>query len=62
MKELTFYSIYSLDPGDNGEDEYRLVEMFDNEDDAKYVLAALEKVNFAFNVYRIQEMKTTIEN
>ena len=58
---MTFYSIYSLDPGDNGEDEYRLVEMFDNEDDAKYVLAALEKVNWVPNVYRIQEMNVEVE-
>jgi hypothetical protein len=55
-KRMTFYSIYSLAPTEDGEDDYRLVEMFEREEDAELVLAALEKVNFSFNCYRIQEM------
>jgi len=46
------FSIYSLSPAPWG-DSYRLVEMFDTEDDAKEVLASLEKVNILFNCYKI---------
>lgn len=48
------YSIYSLCPAPWG-DSYRLVEMFDTEDDAKEILASLEKVNISFHCYRIVE-------
>lgn len=54
--QMKFYSIYSLDPDENGDEEYRLVEMFESEEDANYVLSALEKVNVMSNTYRLQEM------
>jgi len=48
------YSIYSLGPAPWGTD-YRFVEAFDTEEDAKEVLAVLEKVNILFNCYEIIE-------
>lgn len=46
-------AIYTLNPLPNGKDEYRLVEMFDTEADAKKVLAVLESVNINFNRYEL---------
>ena len=46
------YTIYSLCPAPWGT-SYRFVETFDTEDDAKEVLASLEKVNISFNSYKI---------
>jgi len=46
------FSIYSLTPAPWG-DDYRFVEAFDTEEDAKEVLAALEKVTILFNYYKI---------
>lgn len=48
------YSIYNIVPAPWG-DSYRFVEMFDTEEDAEEVLAALEKVNILFNLYKIVE-------
>lgn len=48
------FSIYSLCPAPWGT-SYRFVESFDTKDDAKEVLAILEKVNISFNCYRIVE-------
>lgn len=48
------WSIYSVCPAPWG-DAYRFVEGFDTEDDAKAVLASLEKVNILFNCYKIVE-------
>ena len=48
------WSIYSLCPAPWG-DQYRFVESFDIEDDAKEVLVALEKVNILFHCYTIVE-------
>ena len=48
------WSIYSLCPAPWG-DQYRFVEAFDIEDDAKEVLVALEKVNILFHCYKIVE-------
>lgn len=61
MSKMKFYSIYSLQPAEEGGDDYRLVEMFEREEDAKSVLEALEKVNFAHNIYRIQEMTVGVD-
>lgn len=48
------FSIYNVQPAPWG-DSYRLVETLDTEDDAKEVLASLEKVNISFNCYEIVE-------
>ena len=57
-------SIYSLTPAPWG-DDYRLVESFDNWEDATTVLKSLELVNINFNVYKMVDMdaprKTTNE-
>ncbi len=48
------FSIYSLCPAPWG-DRYRLVEMFDTEEDAKLIWNALQKVNILFHYYKIVE-------
>ena len=57
-------SIYSLTPAPWG-DDYRLVESFENWEDATTVLKSLELVNINFNVYKMVDMdaprKTTNE-
>jgi len=55
------YSIYSLCPAPWG-DQYRFVESFDTVDDAKEVLASLEKVNISFNCYKIVEEESVQTN
>jgi len=45
-------AIYSLTPAPWG-DDYRLVESFDNWEDATTVLKALESVNISWNVYKL---------
>lgn len=54
-EEYKYYVIYSLTPLSDKRDVYRLVEAFDNEEDAKSVLAALEKVNISFDCYKLIE-------
>jgi len=46
------FAIYSLSPAPWG-DDYRLVEGFDDKDDALKVLSVLEEVNIYNNLYRI---------
>ena len=57
-------AIYSLTPAPWG-DGYRLVESFENWEDATTVLKSLELVNINFNVYKMVDMdaprKTTNE-
>ena len=48
------WSIYSLCPAPWG-DQYRFVEAFDIEEDAKEVLVALEKVNILSHCYKLVE-------
>ena len=50
------FAIYSLSPAPWG-DQYRLVETFDTEEDAKSVLETLEKVNTNFSTYKIVDWK-----
>ena len=50
------FFIYSLTPAPWG-DDYRFVEGFDREVDAKKVLKALESVNISFNLYQIVDMR-----
>ena len=56
-KYPVYYIIFSLSPTENG-DEYRKVESFDNEADAKHVLKALEEVNVLCNCYIIKKYNT----
>lgn len=46
------FSIHSISPAPWGYD-YRLVETFDNKEQAEIVLKALESVNISFNCYKI---------
>jgi len=55
------WSIYSLCPAPWG-DQYRFVEAFDIEDDAKEVLVVLEKVNILFHCYKIVEEDVVYTN
>ena len=50
------YAIYSISPAPWG-DNYRLIEMFEEKEDADAVLEILETVNVNFNVYKIIEWK-----
>lgn len=53
--EQRYYKIVSLNPNPDGTDDERLVEGFENKDDAEFVLSALEKVNVLFHCYQIKE-------
>ena len=48
-------AIYELTPMPFG-DEYRLVETFENWEDATTVLKALESVNINFNLYKLVDI------
>ena len=48
-------ALYSLTPATWG-DNYRLVESFDNREDATTVLKALESVNISWNLYKLIDM------
>lgn len=50
------FAIFSIDPGENDEEVFTIVEIFDTKEDAEFVLSALEKVNISYNVYRIVEI------
>lgn len=50
------FIIYSLTPDEFNNEHKHVVEIFDTQEDAEYVLKALEKVNISFNAYRIEEM------
>ena len=51
------WTIYELDPSATEEgDEYRMVQMFDREEDALKVLEVLESVNDLFHCYKIVKM------
>lgn len=53
--EQRYYKIVSLEPNPDGTDDERLVEGFENREDAESVLSALEKVNVLFHCYQIKE-------
>ena len=53
--EQRYYKIVSLEPNHNGTDDERVVECFENREDAESVLLALEKVNVLFHCYQIKE-------
>ena len=53
--EQRYYKIVSLEPNSDGTDDERLVEGFENREDAEAVLLALEKVNVLFHCYQIRE-------
>ena len=53
-------AIYELTPMPF-EDEYRLVETFENWEDATTVLKALESVNINFNLYKLVDMDAPIK-
>lgn len=50
------FAIYSIDPDEDNNEVYRLLEIFDTKQDAEIVLEALEKVNIGFNLYRIEDI------
>lgn len=54
---MTLYVIYEKAPASTGQDELRMVEMFDRKEHAQTVLDALESVNILFNNYVIVERK-----
>ena len=60
--EQRYYKIVSLEPNPNGTDDERVVECFENREDAESVLLALEKVNVLFHCYQIKEEVLVKEN
>ena len=54
MSREQYWAIVETSPAEKGIEYFRIVELFDNEADAKTVLSALEQVNIMFNRYTIE--------